>query len=221
MVKSDKTWNDRFDAANSSVTITQMNADALFDLLEQKLDIAEDELKRLAQQRISGTDDVAEHKFRWYRMQKEQLEKLWNFLQSDTRETYDVAGYTADIRDTPLIVVKRLVRVHNPAPELTDEGYVVGDSVTEDMDYVSVLVASADVAIDIDRLYRRISSQVNMLNQEYRPCRCKDCNTLFAVSKKEDRFMANKGLVARKRCSDCVAKRKAEKALEAAKKSND
>lgn len=226
MITSKSKWTGVFDTEETLEKrgrFCKMTTDALFDLLESRLDAVEAELKKVARLRANSSPEVMQSLIRgrvvsrdgyagdMYNLQrtKETLEAQWDYLQEDEHDSY----YVELSGEAPNIYIEKPVSITVYKEQLTEDGYGIVSETVDGTDFVNILVdIPANKVLNIlDSNFTKLIDSVEEKNREYRACKCKSCGEVFPVSREEDRWMRNKGLVCRVRCSKCVEERKRRK----------
>lgn len=200
-------------------SLQSKTVDEVFDTIEPVLCQLENECKSYALQ-IARGDNVSQniHKLTRCKNTLKGLNSLWEFLQTDTRDTYYVDSHfetsswltPADYWYKDHIFVPIRIIQHQYSTKLTlDRGAIVVDEPYEILGY-RPLSSSRDVYDDNSEL-ASCQSHVDNINRNYRIFRCKSCGVITCSSHAHDENMISIGLSPIQRCDYCRAKRRAER----------
>lgn len=193
--------------------------DEIFDTIEPVLYQLEDKCKAYAL-KVARGDSASNnvHKLTMCKNTLEGLNSLWEFLQTDTRDTYYVDSHfetsswltPADYWYKDHIFVPIKVIQHKYSTKLTlEQGAIVVDESYEVLGY-RPLSSSRDV-YDNNSELKAYQEHVDRINSNYRIFKCKSCGVITCSSHAYDEDMISRGLSPFQRCDSCRAKRRADR----------
>lgn len=195
--------------------ITAYTRAAVLDMLNTAMNRVDTQLQRLSLAQAHGEANC----FMGVELNKatatrEDLNKLWDFVQQDTTETYYLCN--SDKRTTDEITAaqemcERLLRKGTLIERtysvelLVDIGAAVAVKIDKTDAYLSIYyTGGVTYTLEDKREYALVKRKVQHMNETARIFKCKQCGKIAYISKADDARKLARGLTPIQQCCSCM-----------------
>lgn len=209
-----------------------LTPDNVFDILEDIEDDLLNEQKTLAFTIAKGLDRDAQYQYNRIKRALTSLNDLWNTIRDSTIDTFylnsirkskiveneDAVSAYHELRDAlfykgNVIIRERSIElsVENGAQLKTEE------HLDENVNYICFALTNGANEYVYDAYRYGVDTmmmEIKTLNMKNRFFKCKECGKIAYVPKSDDVWKIANNLQPVKRCSDCIKRRKTEKAIQ-------